>query len=310
MSKLYPLKFTPIIKERVWGCESWEISGVQDDISIVSEGFLSGNNLNDLVEIYLGDLVGDKVYEQFGNEFPILIKTINIKESLSLQMHPDDKTAIERHNSYGKTECWYILNSEPGAKIYLGLNKSLSAQEFYDNCKNGKIKDDLNVISPEKGTLIYIPPGTLHSASGGILVAEIQQVSDITYRVYDWGRENNPETARETHIDLAIDCVNLNKTDSSDHINTKGEISTPYFNIQTKSINSDYNSEGNDNDTFIIFYICNGSATILSGERMYTLNKGESILIPAHLGDFKIEGQCSLLEITPSVNQDPSSLFL
>ncbi len=221
MTNLYPLKFKPILKERVWGGtklnkifpdekntpnlgESWGLSGVQDDISLVSNGFLQGNDINDLIETYLGDLVGDIIYEKYGNEFPVLIKILDIKDSLSLQIHPDDKTAIERHNSYGKTECWYIMEASSDAKIFLGLNKDLTAKEFYDRCMNDSIVKDLNIITPKKGDIIHIPPGTLHAATGGILVAEIQQVSDVTYRVYDWGREHMKETAREMHLDLAI----------------------------------------------------------------------------------------------------------
>jgi len=156
MTKLYPLKFSPILKERVWGGdsiktmpgkeyngdaiigESWELSGVQDDISYISNGFLEGNDINDLIETYLGDLVGDGIYEKYGNEFPLLIKILDIKESLSLQVHPDDEIAIERHQCYGKTECWYILDASPDAKVYLGLNRHLTAQEFYDNCRRTK----------------------------------------------------------------------------------------------------------------------------------------------------------------------------
>ncbi|HPS96500.1 MAG TPA: class I mannose-6-phosphate isomerase, partial [Bacteroidales bacterium] len=200
MTSLYPIKFNPIVKDRVWGSEIWEVSGVDGDLSIASNGFLEENDINEITETYLGEFVGDAIYEKFGNEFPVLIKILNINESLSVQVHPSDEIAIERHDSYGKTECWYILEAKPTAKIFLGLNRDLTPTEFYDMCQKDTISEAMNIIVPKKGDFIFIEPGTLHAATGGITVAEIQQVSDVTYRVYDWGREHNPATAREMHL--------------------------------------------------------------------------------------------------------------
>lgn len=316
MTKLYPLKFNPILKERVWGGnkltnilgkkaignnpigESWELSGVQDDISIVSNGFLAGNDINDLVETYLGDITGDAIYERYGNEFPILIKILDIKEALSLQIHPDDKTAMLRHNSYGKTECWYILEAEPNAKIYLGLNKEVTPQEFYDHCSNNTIDRVLNVITPAKGDIIYIAPGTLHAATGGVLVAEVQQVSDVTYRVYDWGREHNPKTAREMHLDLAIDCINYNKTETSSLIKKDGVCETPYFKLEEIVVNGKKRMESHLFKSFINYFIVDGEATIEGGGVTEKITKGENILIPAYIGEYSITGKATLLEIT------------
>jgi mannose-6-phosphate isomerase len=316
MEKLYPLKFTPILKERVWGGdsiilemgresdsvnpigESWEISGVQDDVSLVSNGFLAGNDLNDLVEIYLGELVGDSIYERYGNEFPLLIKILDIRDNLSLQIHPDDATAMERHNSYGKTECWYILGTSADAKIYLGLNRELSAREFYDKCMNETIDDALNIVKPEIGDLIYIKPGTLHAATGGILVAEVQQVSDVTYRVYDWGREHNPKTAREMHLDLAIDCIDYTKTDPVTLISKDGTIENPYFKIKRLDISNHSYKESYSFESFIIYFCTNGECIVKGGGVSEILKKGENILIPAGMGEYSIEGKCTLLEIT------------
>lgn len=316
MTQLYPLKFSPILKERVWGGkkisetfgkgeqesnpigESWEISGVEDDISLVSNGFLAGNDINELVETYLGDLVGDDIYERYGNEFPLLIKILDIKDYLSLQIHPDDVTAMERHNSYGKTECWYILECEPEAKIYLGLSKEMSASEFYDRCKDNSIKEFLNVITPKIGDIIYIKPGTLHAATGGILVAEIQQVSDITYRVYDWGREHDKKSAREMHLDLAIDCINYSKLDPYSLVKSDGKIDTPYFKINKLAIKGEYCTESTSFNSFIIYFCIEGSAVITNGGHSEKLLSGENILIPASMGEYKIKGECLLLEIT------------
>ncbi len=316
MAKLYPLKFTPILKERVWGGdsiiremgkesesinpigESWEISGVQDDVSLVSNGFLAGNDLNDLVEIYLGELIGDTLYERYGNEFPILIKILDIRDNLSLQIHPDDATAMERHNSYGKTECWYILDASPDAKIYLGLNRELSAKEFYDKCLNDTIHDALNIIKPVKGDIIYIKPGTLHAATGGILVAEVQQVSDVTYRVYDWGREHNPKTAREMHLDLAIDCIDYKKTNPYSLISKDGTTENPYFKIDRIKISNLCFKESYLFESFIIYFCIEGESIIKGGGVSERIKKGENILIPAGMGEYTLEGDATLLEIT------------
>lgn len=316
MTKLYPLKFKPILKERVWGGdkittllakesigeipigESWELSGVQGDISIVSNGFLAGNEINDLVEVYLGDLTGDAIYESFGNEFPLLIKILDIKEPISLQIHPDNKTAMARHNSYGKTECWYILEAEPTAKIYLGLKKELTPQEFYNHCNDNTIEEFLNVITPSKGDIIHIEPGTLHAATGGILVAEIQQVSDVTYRVYDWGREHNPKTAREMHLDLAIDCINYNVIKPSSIIHKDGSCETPYFKINKVAINGKKTMESDLFKSYIIYFVIEGEAVIQGGNVAETIKRGETILIPAYLGEYFITGNVQLLEIT------------
>jgi mannose-6-phosphate isomerase len=319
MTKLYPLKFSPILKERVWGGdsiktklgkeyngdaiigESWELSGVQDDISYISNGFLEGNDINDLIETYLGDLVGDTVYEKYGNEFPLLIKILDIKESLSLQVHPDDEIAIERHQCYGKTECWYILDASPDAKIYLGLNRHLTAQEFYDKCNDETIVDALNVVKPIPGDIIYIKPGTLHAATGGILVAEVQQVSDVTYRVYDWGREHNPKTAREMHIDLAIDCIDYEKLDTSKVIFKGGTAENPYFKIKRIDITDIYRNMSYIFPSFVIYFCTQGEATVINGISSESIKKGEVILIPAQMGEYSITGKCTLLEITAKV---------
>jgi len=326
MTNLYPVKFIPILKERVWGGvslvksyhkqysgikpigESWEVSGVQGDISLVSNGFLKGNDINEVVETYLGEFVGDAIYEKFGNEFPILIKLLDIQDRLSLQVHPNDEIAIERHNSYGKTEFWYILDAEPTAKVYLGFNKDTTAQELYEKCKNDTVTELLNVITPKKGDYFLIEPGTIHAATGGILVAEIQQVSDITYRVYDWGREHDPATAREMHLDLAIDCINYAKFKRSVEEGSKkspgesGElVNCNYFKIDLINIDKVKRASSEDFNSFIIYLCTNGEAIFKGSWTSEKIVKGETLLIPAYLGEYSIDcisDSCQLLEIT------------
>ncbi len=327
MTKLYPIKFTPIIKERVWGGtrlatnygktstdgatvgESWEISGVEGDESVVSNGFLKGNNINELVEIYLGEIVGDELYDTYSTEFPVLVKLLDIEKPLSLQVHPDDQTARWRHDSYGKTEFWYILDAEQDAIIYLGLNKNSNPRELYEKCKDDSVTEILNVIHPKKGDFFLIEPGTIHSAKGGLTVAEIQQVSDITYRVYDWGREHDPVTAREMHLELAIDCIDYSKfPDTVKNINNSNKIGDrslltdcKYFKVSMVEVSKELLLVSQDYNSFIIYLCENGSVSISSANGSENIIKGESVLIPANIGEYKIvpgTTDCRLLEIT------------
>lgn len=315
MTKLYPLKFRPILKERVWGGkrlskmyniepkseslygESWELSGLEGDESLVSNGFLEGNDINDLVDTYLGDLVGDAVYDYYGSIFPLLIKILEVNQPLSLQIHPDDQTALERHDSFGKSECWYILEAEPTARIYLGLKEELTASEFYKKCHDGTIEESLNVITPKRGDLINIPPGTLHSAKGGILIAEIQQPSDITYRVYDWGREFDAKTAREMHLDLAIDCIDYSPLYPESLLSLDGNCNTPYFSIRIFDISEPVDKSTEPTEGFSLFMLINGSAYIQYQNGTEVLSKGSPILIPASLGEYSVVGRGKIMEV-------------
>jgi mannose-6-phosphate isomerase len=242
--KLYPFKFVPVASRRPWGgvalaaelgkkfveCdeegnevevgkdeligESWELADMGVEDSVVADGWLAGNTISDLMETYLERIVGENVYNYYGRQFPLLIKFLDINDKLSVQVHPDDEVAAERYDSLGKAEIWYIMDAKPGAKIYCGFTKDVTAQEFYDRCKNGTVEDILNVIYPKKGDALYITPGTVHAADGGILVAEIQESSDMTFRLYDWGREFDPATARKTHLEEAIDLIDYRAFDA------------------------------------------------------------------------------------------------
>ena len=235
--KLYPFKFIPVASPRPWGgsvlvnelgkqfveCdedgnetvlgadekigESWEIADMGIVDSVVSNGWLAGNTISELMETYMERIVGENVHNFYGRQFPILIKFLHVNEKLSVQIHPDDEIAAERYDMLGKEELWYVMDAKPESKIYLGFNRDMTAQEFYDRCKNGTVEEVLNVIHPKKGDVIYIKPGTIHSAEGGILLAEVEESSDMTFRLYDWGREFNPATARPMHLEEAIDLI-------------------------------------------------------------------------------------------------------
>jgi len=241
--KLYPFKFVPVASRRPWGgsalvkelgknfveCdeegnetvlgddvligESWELADMGIEDSVVANGWLAGNTISELMETYLERIVGEDVYNHYGRQFPLLIKFLDINDKLSVQVHPDDEVAAERYDSLGKAEIWYVMDAQPGAKMYCGFNREVSAQEFYDRCHAGTVDEVLNVIEPRKGDVIFITPGTVHAADGGLLIAEIQASSDMTFRLYDWGREFNPATARKTHLDEAIDVIDYRPFD-------------------------------------------------------------------------------------------------
>ena len=241
--KLYPFKFVPVASRRPWGgsalvkelgkqfveCdedgnettlgedvligESWELADMGIEDSVVANGWLAGNTISELMDTYLERIVGENVYNFYGRQFPLLIKFLDINDKLSVQVHPDDEDAAERYDSLGKAEIWYVMDAKPGAKMYCGFNREMSAQEFYDRCHNGTVDQVLNVIEPKKGDVIFITPGTVHAADGGLLIAEIQESSDMTFRLYDWGREFNPETARQTHLEEAIDLIDYRPFD-------------------------------------------------------------------------------------------------
>ena len=241
--KLYPLKFIPVPSRRPWGGsalvaelgkhfvevdeegnetvlgtdvligESWELADMGTEDSVVENGWLAGNTIGEIMETYLERIVGENVYNFYGRQFPLLIKFLDINDKLSVQVHPDDEVAAERYDSLGKAEIWYIMDAKPGAKMYCGFTRDITAQEFYERCQNGTVEEVLNVIYPKKGDVIYITPGTVHAADGGILIAEIQESSDMTFRLYDWGREFNPATARKMHLEEAIDVIDYRAFD-------------------------------------------------------------------------------------------------
>lgn len=322
--ELYPLKFKPIYKERVWGGnrlttalsrkintdktigESWELSAVSGDLSHVSNGFLKGNNIQELIEIYMGELVGDKVFEKYGIEFPLLFKIIDSAQRLSVQVHPNDELALERHKAYGKTEMWYVIDAKPDAKIYVGFNKNLTKADFEQYVKNGNLLDAIKVYPTKTGDTFYLPAGIIHAIGEGILIAEIQQTSDVTYRIYDWGRENNPATAREMHIGLALDAINYTADDKY-KIDYKEEFNKPvslvqsnYFTTNLLELNEAKKRDYTLLDSFIVYMCLHGSAEIKCAGSTEHIAKGETVLIPAALNQVELiphHGTVKLLEI-------------
>ncbi len=318
--KLYPLRFKPIIKDKIWGGtrlrdvlgkaasdkagESWEISGVTGDISVVSNGFLAGNNIQELVEIYMGDLVGDKIYEKFGLEFPLLIKYIDANEILSVQVHPDDALARSRHHSNGKTEMWYIMESGNG-EVICGFNRELDREEYLKHLNNGTLKEILNFQKPVPGEIYYIPSGRIHATGKGILLAEVQQTSDVTYRIYDWDRVDSEGKSRELHTDLALDAIDFQyhrehtAPYKSLENSTVNAVDSPYFNVGVISFDQLVEKDFNLIDSFVIYMCVEGSAAITYSGGMEMIKKGETILIPAEMKNLAIipSEHTTLLEV-------------
>jgi mannose-6-phosphate isomerase len=322
--ELYPLKFKQIYKERVWGGnklstvlkrakknekvigESWELSSVSDNLSVVSNGFLKGNNIQELIEIYMGDIVGDKVYEKFGIELPLLFKLIDSAERLSVQVHPDDEVALERHNAYGKTEMWYVMDAAENSLIYVGFNRDLNKGEFMSRVREGSLTEVMNVERAKKGDVFFLPAGRIHAIGEGLLIAEIQQTSDITYRIYDWGRENNPETAREMHIQLAEDVIDYKYHESyktqyvAEENSTTGLANCKYFTTNLLSFSNTTDRHYADLDSFVVYMCLEGKAKLVCDDTVKeTVSTGETVLIPAIFNSVNIvpENEVKLLEV-------------
>lgn len=313
MNQLYPLKFKPIYKSRIWGgnrlrdklnktdapakCgESWEISSIDDNLSVVSEGFLSDNNIEELIEVYMGDLVGDRVFEQFGVNFPLLIKYIDANDDLSVQVHPNDEIAMLDHNSYGKTEMWYILETAPESTIVTGLKPGIKPDELLKKLKDNTLEDILLYETAEAGDVFYIPAGRVHATGKGVLLLEIQQTSDLTYRLYDYNRKDSNGEQRTLHIEPALKAIDYTLCNSAKirqipQINHKTNlVDSPYFTVNLIKLDKTIAIDYAPLDSFVIYSCTEGSCNIYcdDNKEAYNLTKGETTLIPAIIDNIRI----------------------
>jgi mannose-6-phosphate isomerase len=323
MNRLYPLKFKPIIKDKIWGGtrlksvlnkktksdkagESWEISGYPGSVSMVKNGFLSGNSLEELIEVYMGDLVGDSVFEKFGTLFPILIKFIDANDVLSIQVHPDDKLAMEQFGSFGKTEMWYVIQAGADSETIVGFKKAVTKEEYLTHLKNKTILTILNKEKTAAGDVFFIPPGRVHAIDKGILLAEIQQTSDATLRIYDFDRLDDKGQPRELHTEKALEAIdfkvqpeyktNYSKVpDQPNMLATCQYFTTNYFNL-TNTVEREYH----EIDSFVIYMCIKGKITInYNTNDKEQVNSGETVLLPAEIKKVQLipEGETQLLEI-------------
>ena len=325
MSALYPLKFTPILKEKIWGgnkietclkhshmpnCgESWEISGIVNDESVVSNGFLAENNLNELMEIYLTDMVGEKNYEKYGLGFPLLIKFIDAQDNLSVQVHPDDTLAQEKYGQNGKTEMWHVIQADEGAGLYIGFNQKVTEQQYVSAVENGTLELLLKFYPVKAGDTFMIPAGTVHAIGKGVLLAEIQQPSDITFRIFDWNRVDENGKGRELHTEEALESIHFEENVGDFQVHYTPEknktvtlVHSPFFNTNLLDMDMQVEKSFGHLDTFVIYMCLEGSALLVSGDSKEHLGTGEVVLVPAEVDHMTIipDPKAKLLEVYSS----------
>jgi mannose-6-phosphate isomerase len=323
MSELYPLKFETVLKEKVWGGnalisrfnkgkptskligESWELSAIADNLSVISNGFLAGNNIEELIEVYMGDITGDSIYDKFGNEFPLLIKFIEAQEDLSIQVHPNNDLAKNRHNAYGKTEMWYILESKTGSKIYTGFNDGVTSDIYKEALENGKIEELLNVETIEAGDVFFTPAGRVHAIGAGIVLVEIQQTSDITYRIFDWNRKSTGKEKRELHTELALDAIDFKQTGKNkiriEPVLNKTEnlVDCEFFHTNLIRFDKAIDKEYYFIDSFVAYICTEGEFMINWDGNSEVVTKGETVLLPAMIKEVTLKPlkETQILEI-------------
>lgn len=309
---LYPIVFKPILQERIWGGhqlqkklgkehkdfptgESWEVSALPDAVSVVQNGPLKGKNLQELIDTYKQELIGDSVYEKYGHRFPLLIKFIAAEEDLSLQLHPDNELAASRHNSFGKEEFWYIMDAEKDAQLHFGFSEVIDKEQLLKKLANDKLPDLLHYEPVHKGMAYHIPPGRVHAIGKGVVLAEIQQASDITYRLFDWNRKDANGKSRELHVDLALDAIDFQipekySTYYPEIDNTFIQLTeNNHFKVKVLELKKTKRIKTTKTDSFTIYMCVEGSCTILTESTEEYLQKGSSIFIPAKLTHYTIK---------------------
>ncbi|MDI5950645.1 type I phosphomannose isomerase catalytic subunit [Flavobacterium yafengii] len=316
--KFYPLQFEPILKERIWGGEklktvlnkpitstitgeSWELSTVEGDISVVINGEWKGRSLADIINDSPDEILGTEVHARFGKQFPLLFKYLDAREDLSIQVHPNDELAKKRHNSFGKTEMWYIMQADDDARIIVGFKEKSNASEYLENLANKTLLSILDDVKVKSGDVFFLETGTVHAIGAGLVVAEIQQTSDITYRLYDFDRVDGNGNTRELHIDLALDAINYNKVETkkeyTKNINDSNEIvDCPYFTTNFIPLDGEI-LVSKSGKTFTVYMCIEGTFELEYNNSKLQYKKGDTVLIPAAMNAFILNGKASILEI-------------
>ena len=306
---LYPLKFKPVILEKVWGAgrlktiygkdcrdiekcgESWEISGVESRASVIENGFLAGNDLHEILEIYMEDLVGEHVFSSYGIKFPLLVKLLDTSDYLSLQVHPYNGFVDGDTKYAGKTEMWYILNAEPGSEIIAGFKKDVSRETFLNSLRDKSLKQLLNVYKPKPGDAFFIPAGTLHAIGAGVTLIEIQQASDDTFRVYDWDRPGLDGKPRELHLEKALKVIDFNanlscKIDYAEVVNSPVNlVEDKLFTVNLLTIDKNTKLDYIRINSFVILCCVEGSFKLRYNEGMEEVKAGQCLLLPSELNE-------------------------
>lgn len=312
-------KFEPLLKQTLWGGdkiipfknlkdqldhvgESWEISGVEGNETMVSEGPYKGKSLNELVRVQKEQLVGEENYQRFGDEFPLLIKFIDARQDLSIQVHPTDEIARRQGKSRGKTEMWYVLESDPGAQLYNGLKQQITPEQYKQMVENDTITEALARYEVNEGDVFFIPAGRIHAIGAGSFVTEIQQTSDVTYRIYDYKRKDKNGNYRELHTELAAESIDyaVQPNYRTEYERTKNEgvqlVSCPYFTTAVYDLTEPMTLDYSELDSFVILIAVKGEGTIKADGEETSFSMGDTILLPATTAEVKIEGEVKFLE--------------
>ena len=314
------IKFEPLLKQTLWGgdkiipfqrmtCnlenvgESWEISGVKDNETVVCAGPMKGKRLNELVAEMKETLVGKENYERFGNEFPLLVKFIDARQDLSIQVHPNDEIARRHGKPHGKTEMWYVLPSEPGAKLYCGLKKQITPEQYTEMVENDTICDALAQYEVNEDDVFFLPAGRIHAIGAGSFVAEIQQTSDVTYRIYDYKRKDKDGNYRELHTREAAESINytVEKNYRMEYHPRKNQgvplVTCPYFSTAVYDLDEPMTLDYSELDSFVILIAVKGEGSITDEQgNKYTFIAGETVLVPANANTVRVEGTVKFLE--------------
>ncbi len=323
-SALYPLKFLPLYKQVIWGgnrlrdygfhyeplpnCgELWALSSVEGHESVIANGFLAENTLNEAIEVYMGDLVGDKVYNRYGTEFPLLVKLIDAARDLSIQVHPGDELAQQRGMARGKTEMWYVMQADPEARLISGFRRDTTPEEYTAALASGHLTDLLHSEQPAPGDVFFIPAGRVHALGKGLMVAEIQQTSDCTYRIYDYDRVDADGRKRQLHTAEATDAIDfsgIKTTAATRYTARRNQTVTlahcPYFTTRLIDFDQPMRKNLEDQDSFVIYLCIGGLAAVKSLETIVPMHTGECVLVPAVADSAELfcEGPAKLLEVT------------
>lgn len=295
-------KFEPLIKQMIWGSESWQISGVAGSETIVACGEDKGKTLNQIVKEQKENLIGEENYQRFGDKFPLLIKFIDAKRDLSIQVHPNDEIAKKHGKSHGKTEMWYALDCASDAKLYCGLKKEITPAEYKAMVDNDTITDALACYEVKEDDVFYIPAGRIHAIGGGCKVAEIQQTSDVTYRIYDYKRKDKDGNYRELHTEKAAESIDytVQANYRTKYQPTKNEgvliAECPYFTTAIYDLTEPMTLDYSELDSFVILIAVKGEGAIIANGEELVFAKGDTILLPATTGEVKVKGEIKFLE--------------
>ena len=300
------LKFNPIFKPTLWGSETWVVSAVKGSESMVTSGSCKGMTLPEVVKQYGAELLGKKNHEKFGDDFPLLIKFIDARQDLSIQVHPDDALSARRHGKMGKNEMWYVVGADRGSRLIAGFRQKVELADYAQKVADGSIEDDLNKVPVNEGDCFYIPAGRVHGIGEGMLIAEIQQTSDVTYRIYDYMRRDREGNLRELHVSLALEAIDFQDITTNPKVSYTERrdeliplVESPFFVTNELKLSQNYVRQYDNEDSFHVYMCLRGECCVVSPEGQGTfLREGESLVVPASMPSVNIipDGECKLLE--------------